>query len=66
MIFFVCKQRVLINAIVIRYLESIIVKISFFWLFSVTGQTDLSLTLPTTPKIGFLTSRPIYLLFVVP
>ena len=35
-------------------------KISIFQLVSVADETGLSLTLPETPKTGFVTMRPIY------
>ena len=56
--------RSLISANIIRYLESIISRltigeISVFWLVSVADETGLSVALSETPKTGFLTTRPI-------
>ena len=55
----------LINAFVIRFLESIISKlvsseISIFWLVSVSEETGLNLTLSETPKTGFAATRTIH------
>ena len=56
--------RSLISAFAIRLLESIISKLatsefSIFYIVSVAEQAGLNLTLPETPKTGFVATRPI-------
>ena len=58
--------RSLISTFVIRLLEKFIHRhamgvISIFLLVSVTEENVLSLALSKTPKTGFLTTRPIFL-----
>ena len=58
------QSRRLINAFVIRFLESLISKlatseISNFLLGSVAGEARLSLVFTETPMTGFLATRPI-------
>ena len=57
--------RSLISTFVIRYLESIVDKlstyiISIFYLVSVAEETGLKLSLSETPKTGFVATQPIY------
>ena len=63
--------RSLISAFVIRLLESIICKlatgeISILKLVSVAEETGFKLTLSETPKKGFLATRPIFKLIILP
>ena len=58
--------RSLISAFVIRFVESIICKlstgeISIFWLVPVTIKTGLKLALSETLKTGFVAKRPFLL-----
>ena len=58
-------KRSLINAFVIRFLESFICKlatgeISIFYIVSVAEESGLNLALTETPKTGFLATRPKY------
>ena len=65
-----CKKTRLIRAFVICFFESILSKlatgeISIFLLASVAEEIGLKLALSETPKTGFVTMRPICIIFLL-